>query len=142
YLVGRISHSKGNIPILLPCRHNEKDGIFVDTAIFSEDEASIIFSFTRSYFMVDAPIPSRFVRFLKTLMPNKTLSELYNSIALNKHGKPEFYRNFINHLNASDDKFVIAPGIKGMVMTVFTLPSYSQVFKIIKDRFDPPKTVT
>ncbi len=142
YLVGRVSHANGNFPIILPCRHNEENGIFVDTAIFNEDEASVIFSFTRSYFMVDAPIPSRFVRFLRTLMPNKTLAELYNSIGFNKHGKTEFNRSLINHMNASDDQFIIAPGIKGMVMTVFTLPSYDQVFKIIKDKFDPPKTVT
>lgn len=142
YLVGRISHSKGTLPILLPCRHNENGGIFIDTAIFDEDDASIIFSFTRTYFMVDAPIPSRFVRFLRTLIPNKTLSELYNSIGFNKHGKTEFYRSLINHMNNSDDQFVVAPGIKGMVMAVFTLPSYDQVFKIIKDKFDPPKTVT
>lgn len=142
YLVGRASCGDRKIPFLLPCRHNEKDGIFVDTAIFDENEASIIFSFTRTYFMVDAPIPSRFVRFLKTLMPNKTFSELYNSVGFNKHGKTEFYRSFIKHLENSHDQFIIAPGIKGMVMTVFTLPSYDQVFKVIKDRFDPPKTVT
>jgi isocitrate dehydrogenase kinase/phosphatase len=75
-------------------------------------------------------------------MPHKSLSELYNCIGFKKHGKTEFYRHFIKHLNNSDDKFVIAPGIKGMVMSVFTLPSYGIVFKIIKDKFTPPKEVT
>jgi isocitrate dehydrogenase kinase/phosphatase len=102
----------------------------------------MIFSFTRSYFMVEASVPSRIVYFLKTLMPHKELAELYNAIGLNKHGKTEFYRSFVNHLARSADQFIVAPGIKGMVMSVFTLPSYDIVFKVIKDHFDPPKDMT
>jgi len=142
YLVGRAVQKGRYLPIILPLLNNGKGGIYVDSLIFEPDDASIIFSFTRSYFMVDAPIPSRFVRFLSSLMSKKELSEIYNSIGFNKHGKTEFYRHLLNHMKRSDDKFVIAPGIKGMVMTVFTLPSYGIVFKIIKDTFDPPKTVT
>ena len=142
YLVGRATQGGGCVPIILPLLNNERGGIYVDTVIFKPDDASIIFSFTRSYFMVDAPIPSRFVRFIKSLMPQKEASEIYNSIGFNKHGKTEFYRNVLEHMKQSDDKFIIAPGIKGMVMSVFTLPSYGIVFKIIKDKFDPPKTVT
>ena len=52
-----------------------------------------------------------------------------------------FYREFLYHLEHSHDKFVIAPGIKGMVMAVFTLPSYPYVFKVIKDHFAPPKQI-
>ena len=142
YLVGRATQGGVSVPIILPLLNNEDGGIYIDTVIFKPDDASIIFSFTRSYFMVDAPIPSRFVRFIKSLMPHKEASEIYNSIGFNKHGKTEFYRNILEHMKHSDDKFVIAPGIKGMVMSVFTLPSYGIVFKIIKDKFDPPKTVT
>jgi isocitrate dehydrogenase kinase/phosphatase len=82
------------------------------------------------------------VRFLSTIMPQKDRSELYNSIGFHKHGKTEFYRHVLAHMKTSNGKFVIAPGIKGMVMSVFTLPSYPVVFKVIKDKFDPPKTVT
>ncbi|WP_193161809.1 bifunctional isocitrate dehydrogenase kinase/phosphatase [Microbulbifer hainanensis] len=142
YLVGRMMFGGEVIPLILPCLNNGRGGIFVDTVLYSNDSASIIFSFTRSYFMVDAPIPSRFVRFLSTIMPLKERSELYNSIGFHKHGKTEFYRHILAHMKASNDKFVIAPGIKGMVMSVFTLPSYPVVFKVIKDRFDRPKTVT
>ena len=142
YIVGRAVHAGGVIPLILPCLNNERGGIYVDTVIHDQDGASIIFSFTRSYFMVDAPIPSRYVRFLHSLMPQKSVDELYNSIGFNKHGKTEFYRDIIRHMKESDDLYVIAPGIKGMVMTVFTLPSYGVVFKVIKDRFDPPKQVT
>ena len=45
-------------------------------------------------------------------------------------------------MRSTEDAFIPAPGIKGMVMAVFTLPSYEYVFKIIKDRFTPPKEVT
>ncbi len=142
YIVGRITAGDLVIPLILPCLNNEAGGIYVDTVLFDTDDASIVFSFTRTYFMVDAPVPSRYVRFLLSLMPQKGAAELYNSLGFNKHGKTEFYRDIIRHMKQSDDLYVIAPGIKGMVMTVFTLPSFGVVFKVIKDRFDPPKQVT
>lgn len=143
YLVGRIvGIGSAPIPFVLPILHNERGGVYVDTLIHDPDEVSIIFSFTRSYFMVDAPVPSQIVDFLQGLMPHKKRSELYASIGFRKHSKTEFFRDFVNHLAHSDDQFVVAPGIKGMVMAVFTLPSYDIVFKIIKDRFAPPKEVT
>ncbi|MEM9897680.1 MAG: bifunctional isocitrate dehydrogenase kinase/phosphatase, partial [Bacteroidota bacterium] len=138
YIVGGI-HVKGEIiPLIIPLLHEEK-GIKVDTLMCTENELSIIFSFTRSYFMVEVAIPSELVHFLKTLMPLKPYGELYNSIGFNKHGKTESFRHFIRHFNESDDKLMVAPGIKGMVMAVFTLPTYNIVFKLIKDRFEPPK---
>ena len=39
--------------------------------------------------------------FLKTLMPRKPLAELYTAIGYNKHGKTEFYRDFLRHLQGS-----------------------------------------
>jgi len=142
YLVGRLVHDQGITPFVLPIINNEQGAVYVDTLIYDPDDVSIIFSFTRSYFMVEASVPSRIIAFLNTLMPQKGLAELYNAIGLNKHGKTEFYRSFVSHLEYSDDQFILAPGIKGMVMSVFTLPSYDIVFKIIKDRFDPPKDMT
>mgnify|MGYP006144304321 CR=1 FL=1 len=53
----------------------------------------------------------------------------------------EFYRALINHLATTDDRFIMAPGVRGMVMSVFTLPGFNTVFKIIKDRFSPSKNV-
>jgi isocitrate dehydrogenase kinase/phosphatase len=92
--------------------------------------------------MVDASIPSQYVLFLKSLMPAKPISEIYSAMGYNKHGKTYFYRSAVRHMESSLDKFIVAPGIKGMVMSVFTLPSYPYVFKVIKDRFTPPKEVT
>lgn len=126
---------------MIPFVHNEK-GVFADTLILDPDIMSGIFSYTRAYFMADIEVPSQVVSFLNTLIVNKRPHELYNAIGFNKHGKTEFYRDFLEHLLKSDDRFVLAPGIKGMVMTVFTLPSYNIVFKLIKDHFDPPKNMT
>ncbi len=143
YLVGRICvPDNPPIPFVLPILHAGNATLYVDTLIHDPDEVSIIFSFTRAYFMVDAPTPAAIVAFLHSLMPHKKIYELYASFGFRKHSKTEFYRDFVNHLGHSDDKFVVAPGIKGMVMTVFTLPSYDIVFKLIKDRFTPPKEVT
>ncbi len=141
YIVGRIYFRNEILPFVLPILHKE-DGLCVDTLVTEPDDISIIFSFTRSYFMVEVEVPSELVNFIKTLMPLKSTGELYNSIGFNKHGKTEFYRDFLEHMEQSNDQFVIAPGIKGMVMSVFTLPSYNIVFKLIKDKFDPPKTVS
>jgi isocitrate dehydrogenase kinase/phosphatase len=142
YVVGVLRSPKGDTPLALPILNNDAGAIYVDTAIVDEDDLSIVFSFTRSYFMVDTPRPLQMVRFLEQLLPAKKRSELYSSIGFHKHGKTEFYRGFIEHLDESEDLFVIAPGVKGMVMTVFTLPSYQSVFKIMRDHFAPQKDVT
>ncbi len=91
--------------------------------------------------MVDVPVPAEFIGFLRRILPGKHIAELYTSIGFYKHGKSEFYRALINHLANTDDQFIMAPGVRGMVMSVFTLPGFNTVFKIIKDRFSPSKNV-
>ncbi|MDG0968859.1 MAG: bifunctional isocitrate dehydrogenase kinase/phosphatase [Porticoccaceae bacterium] len=142
YMVGRVVDGDQNFPMALVILNNEQGALYVDTALFNSDELSVIFSFTQNHFMVDAPLPYQYALFLKNLVPNKLDYEIYNSLGFPKHAKTEFFRELVGHLNNSKDKFVIAPGIKGMVMSVFTLPSYNIVFKIIKDKFAPPKEVT
>ena len=142
YLIGQLVHKSQSWPIALPILRTEAGALYVDTVICDEDEMSVMFSFTRAYFMVDTRYAASLVEFLAELLPNKKRSELYACIGLHKHGKTEFYRGFLAHLDDSDDQFIIAPGIKGMVMAVFTLPSYQTVFKIIKDRFAPQKNIT
>jgi len=141
YLVGRLFTPDEQWPLVFPLIHREGRGIRFDTVITDEAEVSIIFSFTRSYFMVDVPVPAELVAFLKRLLPGKHIAELYTSIGFYKQGKSEFYRALINHLASTDDRFVMAPGVRGMVMSVFTLPGFNTVFKIIKDNFNPAKTV-
>jgi isocitrate dehydrogenase kinase/phosphatase len=141
YLVGRTKVGGKWMPFIIPFLNGPR-GIYVDTMIFAPKVMAHLFSFTRSYFMVEVEIPSQLVAFLNSVITHKQVHELYNAIGFNKHGKTEFYRDFINHLAQSTDQFEVAEGIKGMVMTVFTLPSYNIVFKMIKDYFDPPKTMT
>ena len=142
YIVGRIVSGGHSMPFVLPILHNEAGAVYVDTVLFGSDKVSVLFSFTRSYFLVDASIPSQYVLFLQQLMPAKPISEIYSSMGYNKHGKTYYHRCARRHMENTSDKFDIAPGIKGMVMSVFTLPSYDFVFKIIKDKFTPPKEMT
>jgi isocitrate dehydrogenase kinase/phosphatase len=141
YLIGRTFLGKNWIPFIIPFVHNEK-GVFADTLIFDPNIISGIFSYTRSYFMTPLKIPSQTVQFLQSVIQHKRPYELYNAIGFNKHGKTAFYKDFTTHLENSNDSFIFAEGIKGMVMTVFTLPSYNVVFKLIKDHFEPPKNMT
>lgn len=142
YLVGKIINGSKEIPFALPLLHREPGAVYVDAALFGEAELLQIFSFSRAYFMVDMEIPSAYVQFLRGLMPHKPVAEIYNALGLAKQGKNMFYRELLWHLRHSTDKFRIAPGIKGMVMLVFDMPSFPYVFKIIKDRFPPQKDTT
>ena len=142
YLVGRITDSTGQVvPLVLALLHPEQ-GVSIDAVLLHEDDVAVLFSFTRAYFRVVAERPHDLVWFLKTLMPRKRVAELYIAIGYNKHGKTELYRDLLHALEANPEQFTIAPGVRGMVMLVFTLPSYDLVFKIIKDEFDAPKTST
>jgi isocitrate dehydrogenase kinase/phosphatase len=141
YIVGRLKSDKEIIPLVMPLL-NQDGRLLVDALLTDDRDVSSIFSYNRSYFLVDVDIASEMVDFLRSFLPLKSLGELYNSIGFEKHGKTVFYRDFLRHLARSKDKFEEAPGIKGMVMHVFTLPSYNVVFKIIKDHFSPPKMVT
>jgi isocitrate dehydrogenase kinase/phosphatase len=141
YLVGKIEAVEQTLPFILALQ-NDPAGVYVDAVLLDEDDVSILFSFTRSYFFVEADRPYELVRFLQSLMPRKRIAELYTSIGYHKHGKTELYRHFLQHLEQSDDRFEVAPGEPGMVMLVFHLPSYEAVFKVIKDSFDEPKKTT
>ena len=141
YIVGRLITGDRVHPFIMPLLHDER-GIFVDALLLSYNDVSSIFSYNRSYFLVDVDIVSEMVDFLYSILPTKSLGELYNSIGFEKHGKTVLYRDFLRHLDRTIDHFEIAPGIKGMVMSVFTLPSYNMVFKVIRDRFAAPKKVT
>ena len=102
YAIGRLLHGNNAWPVALALLTDEAGQLYVDTLICNEDELSIIFSFTRSYFIVDTRYPSALVDFLHSVLPNKKRSELYASIGLHKHGKTEFYRGFLQHLDESD----------------------------------------
>ena len=160
YIVGKIINGFQEVPFALPVLHQQAQAehvgsaansivgsadsgqLVIDAALFGEDDLLLVFSFARAYFMVDMEYPSAYVQFLRSMMPRKPRAEFYNALGLAKQGKTLFYRDFLFHMRHSTDKFRIAPGIKGMVMLVFDLPSFPFVFKVIKDFYPPQKDTT
>ena len=142
YVVGKVINGFHEMPFSLPIVHTEGGLLIIDAALFGEDDLLLVFSFARAYFMVDMEVPSAYVQFLRSMMPRKPRSEINSALGLQKQGKNSFYRDFLAHLRHSTDKFRIAPGIKGMVMLVFDLPSFPYVFKVIKDFYPPQKETT
>ena len=140
YLIGRLVMDGDPMGFAVPILRSKNGFLFLDTIIFENENLTLLFSFSRAYFMVDMEVPAAYVSFLKSLMPSKPTSEIYTMLGLQKQGKTLFYRDLLQHLNNSTDKFTIADGIKGLVMLVFTLPSFPYVFKIIKDLRDKEVT--
>ena len=142
YIIGKIVNGFAEMPFALPILHNGRGQLTIDTALFSEDDLLMVFSFARAYFMVDMPIPSAYVQFLRSLMPRKPRSEIYAALGLQKQGKNLFYRDLLYHFRHSTDRLGISAGIKGMVMLVFDMPSFPYVFKVIKDFYPLQKDTT
>mgnify|MGYP000860845334 FL=1 len=139
YLVGRAFGEFRHTPFTIALA-NGPDGIFVDALITERDHLAQLFGFTRSYFFADLPTVGDAVVFLRALLPHKPLDELYTVLGRAKQGKTERYRAFFRHLaQRPDEHFVHAEGERGMVMLVFTLPSWPLVFKLIRDKFAYPK---
>ena len=140
YVAGRISGRGWSRPLVLALKSTER-GILVDATMLTEDDISIVFSFTRSYLHADLDRVVDVVAFLKGLMPRKPVSELFTVLGRAKQGKTERYREIMRHLGQSTDQFAHAPGERGLVMVCFTLPSLDVVFKLIRDRFPYPKNI-
>jgi len=142
YLIGKIINGALEQPFAIPIVHDPSGrGLYLDAILLEPREIAPLFAFNRAYLMVDMEVPSAYVEFLSSMLPGKPKAELYTALGLQKHGKTLFYRDFLHHLKHSTDAFVIAPGIRGLVMLVFTLPSYPYVFKVIRDRIAPSKSI-
>ncbi|EFO2159484.1 TPA: bifunctional isocitrate dehydrogenase kinase/phosphatase [Escherichia coli] len=142
WLVGKLITPSGTLPFLLPIHQTDDGELFIDTCLTTTAEASIVFGFARSYFMVYAPLPAVLVEWLREILPGKTTAELYMAIGCQKHAKTESYREYLVYLQGCNEQFIEAPGIRGMVMLVFTLPGFDRVFKVIKDKFAPQKEMS
>ena len=140
YIVARLVNADNKQALIVPLMKDDNGQIFVDTVLMKAKDVAIVFSFSRAYFMVDMEVPSAYVNFLLSIMPGKSPVDLYAMLGLQKQAKTLLYREMHYHLTHSKDNFQIAPGVRGMVMLVFTLPSFPFVFKLIRDHFDPPKT--
>jgi isocitrate dehydrogenase kinase/phosphatase len=141
YLVGRAVRGREVSPLILALTH-PPSGIQLDAVLPTSDDASIVFGFTRSYLHADLGAPRAAIDFLGSIMPLKRTDELYTAVGFHRHGKTEFYRSLVRHLEQSEARFEPAPGQPGLVMSVFTLPDLNVVFKVIRDRFGHPKNTT
>ena len=141
YLVGRLRWLNRVSPVVIPLLNSDA-GVLVDAVLLTETDASRLFGYTRSYFHVLCRRPAAVVGFLKSLLPVKPVAELYTSIGYSQHGKTNLFRALYRHMEHSNTRFERARGARGMVMAVFTLPSFDVVFKLIKDRFAPTKRTT
>jgi isocitrate dehydrogenase kinase/phosphatase len=141
YAIGRVVNGSSSWPFVVPLLQDDEGRVFVDTILLDPRNIGRLFSLGRAYFFVDMEVPSAYVDFLSKVVPNKSRAELYTMVGLQKQGKTLFFRDLEHHLKHSTDRFVLAPGTKGMVMVVFTLPSFPYVFKVIRDWFPPPKDI-
>src|SRR6202521_3653212 len=142
YIVGRVINGFNIHPFVVPIKHDANGRLYVDALLMEPEQIALLFSANRAYFLVDMEVPSAYVTFLRNMVPVRTEAELYTMVGLQKQGKTLFFRDFLHHLKHSTDSFIVAPGIKGLVMTVFTLPSYPYVFKVIRDNIAPSKETT
>ncbi|HTS21843.1 MAG TPA: bifunctional isocitrate dehydrogenase kinase/phosphatase [Casimicrobiaceae bacterium] len=142
YIVGRIVNGFHVYPFVVPIKHDADGRLYFDALLTDPDDIALLFSANRAYFLVDMEVPSAYVKFLHAMVPVRTEAELYTMVGLQKQGKTLFFRDFLHHLKHSTDQFVPAPGIKGLVMAVFTLPSFPYVFKVIRDEIAPSKDTT
>jgi isocitrate dehydrogenase kinase/phosphatase len=141
YIVGKTINGDYEYPFVVPVLHDSKGRLYLDAILLDPAQIRTLFSLSRAYFMVDMEVPSAYIKFLSGLMPHKPEAEIYTMLGLGKQGKTMFFRDLMHHLRHSQDRFIIAPGIPGMVMSVFTLPSFPYVFKVIRDVFAPAKDV-
>ncbi len=140
-IVGRMIGDGSITPFVIVFRH-AASGLEIESVLLARSDISSLFGYTRSYFHVDLPVVSAAVSLLRTFMPGKPVDELYTVLGRAKQGKTERFYALSRHLDQSFDVFVHAPGQRGLVMIVFTLPSHDLVFKVIRDRFGPPKNTT
>lgn len=139
YRVGRAFGENIYLPCVIALT-SDGEGIHVDALLTRRRQVSILFGYTFSYFLADLPTVGDAVVFLRTLLPDKPIDELYTVLGRIKQGKTERYRSFFGHLESrSEERLVEADGQRGLVMLVFTLPSYPLVFKLIRDHFAPSK---
>jgi isocitrate dehydrogenase kinase/phosphatase len=143
YLVGRLVTAAGALPFVLVLLNDEaRKGIRADAVLLNEDDVSIVFSYTRSYFFVETEEPRELVAFLQRVLPQKPVADLYIAIGQHKRAKTELYRSLLTHMDTTADRFNFVPGARGMVMIVFNMPSSEVVFKVFRDYFDYPKSIT
>jgi len=142
YLVGRVFGEHRFSPCVIALV-NDGQGLRADAVLTARRDVAHLFGVSRSYFQADLATVGDAVVFLRSLLPGKPIDEIYTVLGRAKQGKTERYRAFFRHFrDHPQEQLVHAEGTPGMVMAVFTLPSYPLVFKLIRDRFAWPKAMS
>lgn len=142
YLVGRVFGEHRFSPCVIALV-NDGQGLRAEAVLTRRRDVAHLFGVSRSYFQADLATVGDAVVFLRSLLPAKPIDEIYTVLGRAKQGKTERYRTFFRHFQEqASEQLVPADGTPGMVMAVFTLPSYPLVFKLIRDRFAWPKAMT
>lgn len=142
YLVGRVFGEHRFSPCVIALV-NDGEGLRVEAVLTRRRDVAHLFGVSRSYFQADLPTVADAVVFLRSILPGKPVDEIYTVLGRAKQGKTERYRTFFSHFQQhGNEQLVHAEGTPGMVMAVFNLPSYPLVFKLIRDRFAWPKTMS
>ncbi|MEJ1097422.1 MULTISPECIES: bifunctional isocitrate dehydrogenase kinase/phosphatase [unclassified Pseudoxanthomonas] len=142
YLVGRVFGEHRFSPCVIALV-NDNGQLRAEAVLTSRADVTQLFSYSRSYFHADLSTVGDAVVFLRTLVPNKPIDEIYTVLGRAKQGKTERFRTFFRHFASHpNEQLVPAEGTRGMVMVVFTLPSYPLVFKVIRDKFAYPKEMS
>nr|WP_295379246.1 bifunctional isocitrate dehydrogenase kinase/phosphatase [Pseudoxanthomonas sp.] len=142
YLVGRVFGEHRFSPCVIALV-NDGGALKVEAVLTRRGDVAHLFGTSRSYFHADLSTVGDAVVFLRSLLPGKPIDEIYTVLGRAKQGKTERFRTFFHHFDTHPgEQLVQAEGTPGMVMAVFTLPSYPLVFKIIRDRFAYPKEVS
>ena len=142
YLVGRVFGEHRFSPCVIALT-NVRGQLRVDAVLSRRRDIAHLFGVSRSYFHADLATVGDAVVFLRSVLPRKPIDEIYTVLGRAKQGKTERYRTFFRHFQHNENEYLVhAEGTPGMVMAVFTLPSYPLVFKLIRDRFAWPKTMS
>ncbi|MFO0598800.1 MAG: bifunctional isocitrate dehydrogenase kinase/phosphatase [Myxococcaceae bacterium] len=139
YVVGLVRAAGSDVPFVIALRKTSPERMAIEAFLTEPRDLAALTTLSRSYFMADMEVPASTVEFLRRVLPMRSRAELYTLLGLQKQGKTLFYRELGEHLRHTTDLFDVSAGVRGMVMCVFTLPSFPWVFKLIRDRFEPPK---
>jgi isocitrate dehydrogenase kinase/phosphatase len=130
YLVGRVFGEHRFSPCVIALV-NDDQGLRADAVLTRRRDVAHLFGVSRSYFQADLGTVGDAVVFLRSLLPGKPIDEIYTVLGRAKQGKTERYRTFFRHFNEHpNERLAHAEGTPGMVMAVFTLPSYPLVFNL------------
>lgn len=132
YLIGRILAGERVIPLVIALLHPET-GIEIDSLLTEEPDVANVFTSARSNFHTDPEGYREIFEFLKSIAPSRPTPYIYSSIGFLHPAKLELVRELRRHIAETGERFLVAPGVPGTVMAVFTLPTFRYVFKVIRD---------